>query len=94
VDQVKRITGQRFDFRQPTLVVIGIHRHRKADLFEIADAGYFLRFPFRASQAGISIEARMPMMAMTTNSSIKVNARCRRPAAARGIKEVFIILVL
>jgi hypothetical protein len=74
-------------------VVVRVHLNAQANLLEIRDTLDLEGGGFGLSEAGRSRALRMPMMPMTTNSSIKVKAArptVRRLERRRGIKDLLI----
>ena len=70
--------------REPLIVIVGVHLDRQAHLTQVVDAQDYLALLLCPRKARGSIMlARMPMMAITTRSSIKVN-----PPVVRGIPEI------
>src|ERR1039457_4277702 len=60
--------------RVEPVVIIRIHGEGQSNLFEIAAAPGGLAFFLALASAGSNMAARMAIMAMTTSSSISVNA--------------------
>jgi len=69
-----------FDFgilvhRRVAIEIIAIHLHPQVDLAQIVQTGHPVRFVLTALNAGNNKAARIPMMVITTSSSISVKAR-------------------
>ena len=69
--------------RQHIAVVQGIKMPANRQLLEVVQAGDALRLGLRARERGQQQAARMAMMAMTTSSSMNVNAPRRAPVRVR-----------